>query len=303
VSVFLPSAAALAVAIADTAGLGSLLAGVFVPPVSLYRGLGATMPATRGPARRLRILGRISRSSEVDIESVQEETRAAGAGAPIASTLTAVALDAAGNERLAQPVMCMRDTRPALLALLLPVSDDVTAVELRDGRRVVERIIRTGGTAAFDDVALAKDDRLRWSYHHTRGARPAVTVALSVSGVSTAVLAVDPCDHAPILPLWRFRTPEALSLSASDGWNVVSYSIDEPPASPGPVVIRRLSDGRFWADIPDGWRPHWTLEGRTLGDERTVEVAAGATGTLQLAAAPPTGAPPVVDVRPVEAEA
>jgi len=189
-----------------------------------------------------------------------------------------------------------------LLALLLPISEDVTAVQIRQGRDLLRHIARTAGRPPeLETAALTEDDRLRWSYHHPDGVRPSVTLALSANGVTTHVLPVSSCEREIVLPLWRFPSPEALKLSASDGWQLVESALAPLRASPGPVSIRSLGAGRYWADIPEGWSPRWYLGDHELGQERTLALApvavAVADGVLSLEATSPDRAVRVADHR------
>ena len=63
------------------------------------------------------------------------------------------------------------------------------------------------------------------------------------------------------------------------------------------MLIRRLSDGRFFADVPEGWRVAWSIEdGRDLGDAPIVKVAPGRRPQrLVLEARASEGAAPVID--------
>jgi hypothetical protein len=69
------------------------------------------------------------------------------------------------------------------------------------------------------------------------------------------------------------------------------------------VVIRRLSDGRFWADVPDQWRVVWSLgDGQRIGETRLVSAPRlRRASRLVLRAVPPGGASPIVDEVTLEA--
>jgi hypothetical protein len=164
-----------------------------------------------------------------------------------------------------------RDTRPAVLALLIPVARDVVAIELRRGGRRLARLERPVHRPSLQEVSVDAGNTLHWSYHHPDGGRPEISVALRSRLITTAVLAADACLPSEVLPLWRFQPAGQIVVSASDGWNVTERQLDAPPESPGPVIIRRLGDGRFWADVPRGWGVTWSLDGgHALGDDRVV---------------------------------
>jgi hypothetical protein len=285
-----PAVAARAVAVSDEAGLPELLAAVF------------TATAAKGdrpvaaPTARLRILG-VVHLKHVEISSVREEARGAGPGAPVKTKITAVALGRTGAELAAHPVKVMRQARPTLLGLLVPVSVDVAAIELRCSGRVLVRLERPAHAPILRKVAVDATNALTWSYRHPDGGRPQVSVALRNSEITTTVLIADECAPSEILPLWRFRAPAQLVVAASDGWNAVEEAVQPPTPAAGPALIRRLSDGRFWADVPERWQVAWLLEdGEPLGKTRLLEAPpVRRTTRLVLRAIPPDGETPVVD--------
>jgi len=121
-----------------------------------------------------------------------------------------------------------------------------------------------------------------------------VSVALRNREITTTVFVADECAPSEILPLWRFRAPVQLVVSASDGWNAVEQPVDPPKAAVGPALIRRLSDGRFWADVPERWQVAWALDdGQHLGKTRLVVAPpVRRTTRLVLRAMPPDGETP-----------
>jgi hypothetical protein len=197
----------------------------------------------------------------------------------------------------------MRQTRPTLLALLLPVSSEVVAVELRGPGRTLARVERPAHAPKLSQVSVDAKNVLSWSYTHPDGGRPEVSVALRDREITTTVLVADECARAEILPLWRFRLPAQLVVSASDGWNAAEQPVDSPREAPGPALIRRLSDGRFWADVPERWRVAWSLgDGQKLGHARLqVAPALRRGGHLVLRAIPPDGEAPIIDEVALEA--
>jgi hypothetical protein len=293
-----PAAAARAVAVADEAGLSALLAAVFAaPPAKTNRSVAA-------PTARLRILG-VVHAGHVEIDSVREEQRGAGPGAPLKTKITAVALGRTGSELASHRVKVMRQTRPTLLALLLPVSSEVVAIELRDQGRTLARLERPAHAPILSEVSVDARNVLSWNYRHQDGGRPEVSVALRDREITTTVFVADECAPAEILPLWRFRLPAQLVVSASDGWNAVEQPVDPPQETAGPALIRRLSDGRFWADVPERWRVAWSLDdGRKLGDARVLlPPPLRRARHLVLRAIPPDGETPVIDEVALEAMA
>jgi hypothetical protein len=299
-----PAAAARAVAVADEAGLPELLAAVFTTA------LAETGRSSAEPMARLRVLG-VIHAGHVEIGSVREEQRGAGPGAPQKTAITAVALDRTGGELVSHQVKAMRQTRPTLLGLLLPVSRDVVAIELRCLGRTLARLERPAHRPThrpiFTNVSVDAKNTLIWNYQDRDGAgRPEVSVALRNREITTTVFVADRCAPSEILPLWRFQPPAQLVVSASDGWNTTAeQSVDPPKKAAGPALIRRLSDGRFWADVPERWRVAWSLDdGRTLSHARVLDAPRlRRGGYLVLRAVPPDGEAPVIDEVALEATA
>ena len=282
-----PSFGAQAVAVADVAGLRGLLAAVF-PATAVPEPQPRSIP-------RLRLLGTISSELELELEALAQESRAAGAGAPLESNLVAVTLDAAGRVLTELPLRCFSKARTRQVELLLPVSSEVAAVEIRGEYHVYERLVRTQGAPALGDAALGGDQALSWSYSHSRGARAELMIALAQGDLVTPAIKLDAREESLPLPP-RFRDAEAVVLQASDGWNVARQVLSQPIHNPNPVVLRRLTDGRFWADVPAGWTVSWKLDGKPLTDTRSLWLKAGVAGMLELEAGP-LGQPPVTDAR------
>jgi hypothetical protein len=279
--------AAHAVAVADTLGLPELFSAVYPPH--------AKVPGRPAPTSRLRIIGSLD-AEGVTLESVREELRGAGPGAPLDTGIVAVSLDRNGRELLVAKVTCLREERPALLAMLLPVSPEVAQVELRRGHRLLERIVRPAGEPLLELAVLGEDGEagrspLRWQFTHTRNVRPDLSLWLSARNLTTEVLRFDACDTAAYLRLTRYGRVDALTLTASDGWNTAVKRLvatDGKPAAvenPTPVQIRRLSDDLFFADVPSSWQVQWTLDGGSpRGSHRTLWLDPGERGTLRLEA-------------------
>ncbi|MEO8554928.1 MAG: hypothetical protein ABI678_33345, partial [Kofleriaceae bacterium] len=228
---------------------------------------------------------------DVGIDELRVDERGEGPGAPVTTTLAAVVLDANGEELAHVPVRVLTATRPATLAVLVPVSAAVGSIELRDDDRVVRKVIRriTGELTA--SVTRAPDahhpDTFEWTWDHTRHARPTASLLLRRGGMTTPVLDVDPCATSVELPLSRFAGADAFALYTTDGWSAVESAVTSHAfENPSPVVLRRLRDGRFFADTPRAWSVTWLLDGAPRGkkDERTLALAPGDNGVLELVA-------------------
>jgi hypothetical protein len=297
-----PAEAARSVTVADQPGLPGLMKILF--------GKESEERGRASPAQRLRLLGTFDENT-VQLDSVQEELRGAGPGAPVKSGLTVATLDRRGRELLVQSVTCLRRGKPAQLAALVPVSPEVSAVEVRRENQRLARIDRTRGNGKLREVALtapvlAAHQALRWRFSHTQNARPDLSLALGWGRLSTEVLHIDACDREATLRLTRYRHAQKLQLLASDGWNLAEHEVagdDGRPVAienPTPVQIRKLSDGRYFADVPAEWDVAWSLDGRALFTTTVVTLPEGARGTLQLEARRNEKSPPVIDQRPVE---
>lgn len=312
---FEPAEAARAVAVATWPALPHLLGRLYAEDAQ---------PACVGSTPRVRLVGRIENDSVV-LESVQEELkpRARGKGASLDSPFNVVTLDADGRELLFTPLKCMRAERPALLAALPPISRSVAAIEIRKGRKeVVARVRRVndGGKehkaqveAQVEGELGAANQSLRWSYRHPQNARPALALALfegpGREKYSTEVERFDACEPSPLVHLCRYGSADGIELLASDGWNCVSESV-RPTAlvNPDPVAIRRLPDGRWFADIrtEKTGTIEWRLRAGKRGDEegddvrgrdRVLDLPAGEQGILRLTVTLEGHA--IVDERPV----
>ncbi len=300
----MPAEAARAVAVADPLGLPALLAELV--PVE------ARAVSKAAPTTRLRLLGTLA-ADEVLIESAKEELRAAGPGAPLDSGLTVTALDKRGREITVGRVSCLRHARPAQLALLVPVSPEVTAVEVWRGSRRLARVDRTSGEGQLEAASLSvqqpdQQQALQWSFQHSKNARPELALALGWGRLATEVLRIDACDAKASLHLTRYQKADRLALFASDGWNLVERAVlgdDGKPAAidnPTPVLIRRLADGRFFADVPAGFSVGWSIDGGALpATSRLLSLPDGARGTLQLRAREGKGVAVLIDERKLEA--
>jgi hypothetical protein len=268
VGAFQPAVAARAVVVADREGLSELWPQLLTPSPKL---------ADVGP--RLRVLGSYD-GAKLTCDSVEEESRAAGPGASVDVGLTAAAIDADDRELYVRPVKVMFATRPTQVAMLLPVSTEVAAIELRqpDGTTLA-RLTRTAGAPRLDAGPL-DGENLSWHYSHSRNVRPQVALWIATrAGLATPAYDLNPCDpDASRLPLHRFARVTSMWLTASDGWNRAEARIAGEVVSEHPLVLRRLSDGRYFADSDEPAR--WTLGGRDLGRARTLALPEGASGML-----------------------
>ena len=273
-----PANAARAVAVATPSGLLRLFAGLF--PIDAK----PDQPIAVGP--RLAILGTLD-DDDLVIDSVRVDERGAGPGAPTATLLHAVTLDIEGRELDQVPLRALTASRPAAISVLVPVSASVGSIEIRDDRGMVHKVIRRVPgelTVWVDAVEGTRPRAFTWGWRHTRNAQPTATLVIRSNGVETPVLEVDPCVTNLDLPLWRFASAEHLLLHATDGWNTAEKSVTaEPFINAAPVVLRRLSDGRFFADAPAEGSVTWRLDGTQRKEHtRTLELGPQEDGMLEL---------------------
>jgi hypothetical protein len=288
-----PAVAAWAVAVADECGLAPLFSQLLPPDVA--------MPLRPGTSTRLRLLGTFD-GSEVTLDPVMQETRGAGPGGPLDSGLVAVGLDAAGQQRVTTRITCLREGRPALLAALVPVTADVVEVQVRRDHRVLERVRRTLGEPRLSQVTLLEATgglhALRWAYEHTGNVRPVLSFGLRRGLSVTEVRRFGPCECEPVLTLTRYGNADGMQLNAGDGWNTAQVLAhgegSEEPAqndNSDPVVIRRVSERVYFADVPRDWPVRWSFDGveKSLGDDQVLKLTGGQSGTLVLEAKAPNG--------------
>src|SRR5262249_41489220 len=146
------------------------------------------------------------------------------------------------------------------------------------GRPIV-RIPRTAGRPAVQTVELV-DGTIRWRYSHSEGALPMLQLGLVQKGLFTPVESLDPCDRSAPVRLTRFGGADDVLVLANDGWNAVvrGGTLERPFKNATPVVLRQLEDGRFWADVPDGWAVRWSLDGVFQGTGLTLALAPSVLG-------------------------
>lgn len=250
--------------------------------------LTAELPPVQAATDRLRVIGVFNPDGSVKLEGMRVEERMAGSGAPCPTDLVACAI-ANQSLRAAHPLSTMTRNRPTALVALLPITDDVDALELRSPRSEMaafvrdafdfdgprshpRRVVRSRGEPELNDVEL-RIDTLSWNYHHTRSARSSFTIELGRDDIWSPVLVLGGCDEAAEVPLERIAAAarvDRIRVVASDGWNAAFGPVAglELPTLPEHRVIARY-DGRgsFWADLDfdtddsDDARITWTFGG------------------------------------------
>jgi hypothetical protein len=95
------------------------------------QGLSEEPAAGSRVTRRLRVIGSIEPDGVVISEPVRAERRAAGPGAEHLTDFVAVAIDARGRDVSSRRVRTTHPLRSGTFAVLLPITEDVVAVELR----------------------------------------------------------------------------------------------------------------------------------------------------------------------------
>ncbi|HSU14310.1 hypothetical protein [Longimicrobium sp.] len=259
-------------------------------PGALARLLDAELPAAEARVTRLRIAGTVDGASSIRLQPLRVEDRAAGPGARVESGLRAVALDAQGRVRASRAVRLLTADRPARLFVLLPITSDVTDLEIRiddgqpplpamdpygfgalcgDGSRdnplALRRIHRSEGQPEVSGVET-QGDGLAFEYGHTRSARSSIVVEAGGARGWGTVLRLQPCQEAGTLPVdrLRLRDDDRIRVAATDGWNTdfaPDVGLPIPRTPPFSVAARHAGGLRFWADVDEGGEPSiaWTL--------------------------------------------
>lgn len=284
-SCWAPGYAARALAVANPSGLPRLLSEVFKSDEPA---------AAEGP--HLAIHGTIEADTAI-VDELRVDERTAGPGAPLDTKFSVVTLDAEGRELSCRCARVLSSTRQARLDMLVPISGEVASIELRrstsrdlraTGRSlVVLRRTRGALTLAVKPAdPEAPHDRIQWGWKHTTNARPRARLVLRRSDLQTPVLDLDPCRCTVRLPLWRFQSADGLGIHATDGWNSADAPIEGGAfTNELTVVLRRLSDGRFWADVSPGSTFTWLLNGEERAEnEPTLRLAPGDAGLLAIEA-------------------
>jgi hypothetical protein len=274
---WVPGYAARALAVAGPVDVGGLLADV----------VARSAPA-RPAGRYLALHGTLTADS-VQLTETRVDDRRAGPGAPSKTGLEVVSCDAAGRELARHNARVLSEQRPAQLDLLIPLSDEAATVELRCGSRTILALARVDGELTLDVAPVdpqTPPKQIEWSWTHDRDAPPAVSLVLQRGPIATPALALDP--HLPVaeIPLWRFRDADGLALYATDGWNAAEHAVYSGAISRGlTAVVRRLGDGRYFAEVPFDADVAWYLDGEPCGEnDHTLELNPGDAGELVLEA-------------------
>ena len=179
----------------------------------------------------------------------------------------------------------LRPGKSPRFTLLLALSPEVAAVELRSGTTVLKRLVRQDKPPVIRAAAVSEEGTLTWSFSRVVSGPVHVGVEFLSAGVwAPLLLDVDSCSGEAPLPFHRIRRAERLRLFVSDGWRAAVRELEVPEgAGFGPLVIRRVSDHEFWADGADGLTFAWsrTAGGHADGRHFTVSSAAFA-GPLTL---------------------
>jgi hypothetical protein len=302
VATWAPSAASWAVAVAAGSGLGRVLDGALPTqaqppqdpgPILEASGLFAARAVAADPRPTFLRVFASARGHTIGAHEVVLERRRPGRGGAAASSWTAVALDRQGKELGRHPIHLVHPQRPGYLEALVPASAEVAGLELRSGRRLASlRVERPDGDLSLADVRLSPGPRpeLSWRADHSTGLDPRITLAVRASQVVTPVAALDTCGGRDLIWLDRLGPIDRLVLQASDGWTSLDIDVDADVPEHERLALRRLADGRWFAEAPTGWELTWTLEGRRLDQGGAlVEVPAGARGLLAVEARGPEG--------------
>ncbi len=243
------------------------------------------LPEAEPVAPRLRLRGSIDRRLRLRLDTARLESRATGPGAAHDTGLTAVALDRAGRELVVRPVAAVRAGLPVEFACLLPMSAEIVTVELRAGARVLQRLDRPPGAPELSLLRL-EGSTVGWSYHHSQGMSPQVTIEMAQGRGWCPVARAAPCDRTVTLSLGRLRrngVDPVLRVTATDGWSAAELPAPQLPAVPARyVVARAAASGQFWADTNDGGTAAWFFNGLRV-EGPLYQSAAGARGVLTLA--------------------
>ena len=274
---WVPGYAARALAVAGPVDVGGLLADV----------VARSAPA--GPPGRYLALHGTLAADAVQLTETRVDDRRAGPGAPSKTGMEVIALDAAGRELVRHNARVLSEQRPARLDLLIPLSDEAVTVELRCGTRTLVTLERVDGELTLDVEPVDPQTpprQIEWSWTHDRDARPAVSLLLQRGPIATPALALDPYHPEAEIPLWRFRDADGLALYATDGWNAAEHFVYSGAISRGlTAVVRRLGDGRYFAEVPFDADVAWYLDGEPCGEnDHTLELNPGDAGELVLEA-------------------
>lgn len=300
-----PGEAALGIAVASPRGAPAAVLAILrgdppaqVAPAALAMRMVADrpparrLPTTRGPAPRLRLVGAV-RDRAVRLLDVPrlDDDRGAGAGAPHASGLCAVCLDARGDELSRAPVGTQRTGAGFGFVALVAVTDDTEVVELRRDDEVALRVARPAAPLALEvDAAEVEDERLWLQWRLEAGtARAALLEVATVTKAAplwVPFARVSACAARDLVPTWRLATPVQLRLVATDGWHAAASEVTvDAPVQYGPCVIRRIGASTLWAELPDdAAAPAWEAPAGSTPRGRAIELSPEAAGRVTLRA-------------------
>ena len=289
-----PATAAALVAVATVAGLDELLASV----------LESGEAPMAEPQEVLRLAGSVDRQGGIAWQSVRQESRrlpalrASQASAPLHHpSLIAAVLDAQGRVIHEQPLLSVAPLADDHLALLIPLPTAAVAVEIRqrfttavvsDHDVTVARVVRP--TSSLQLSASLDGDRVQWQVSQADGLPEFLTLEAALAAPQqlgrTDVDQPAPESSWTILERWSAccgeqRQPQwsryvlrgvtALRLVGDDGWHSVAVNLSgPPPKSAERLRIRRMADGRLWAD--GAGTPAWSAAGVAVGGQRLLSV-------------------------------
>ncbi len=262
----------------------------------------------------LRLVGLIDGHGGIAWQSVRQEFRRLPqlAVATIASVRAAsgphfkvVILDAQGVVVHQQPLSLLASVH---LAVLIPLPPASSAVEIRHRlygsepdafpEATVARVVRP--TSSLQLSSTLKGVLLQWQVSQADGLPEWLTLEAALAkptqlGQTTVELpAPEPvwtilerwsaCCHLQRQPLWSrysLRGVTRLRLVADDGWHCVMADLSGPvPGTVQAMRIRRMSDGRLWADGPG--TPSWSVAGAAVSRQRLLSVEHPAQVVLRM---------------------
>jgi hypothetical protein len=285
------SAASRAVAFSDAAALPALLEGVWPltnAPSAAERSASGPPAA---PQEVLRLWATV-RAGDVLESDVVAELRSVGKGGAVPSDWLALTRDARGREIARVAVSLVRLDLSHYVEALLPAGAEVAAVELFSGRQRVLRIPRPQGKLQLDTAELREEPTpdVRWDAGHSGGVKLRIALAARINGWVTPVSSLEACGDHDRVWLDRLGRADGLVLQAADGWSQQAFDLGgERPDQPR-LALRRLVDGRWFAEAPSGWDLAWALDGQRLAEQgRILRVDDGAEGLLSVEARGPQG--------------
>jgi len=232
------------------------------------------------------------RAGDVLDSDVVAEQRSVGSGASVPSDWQALTRDARGREIARTALPLVRADLSHYVEALLPASSEVAVIELFSGRQRVLRIPRPQGQLQLDSAELRQEPipDVRWDAGHSGGVKLRIALAARAGGVVTPVSSLEACGDHDRVWLDRLGPVDSLVLQAADGWSQRTFDLGvELPDQPR-LALRRLVDGRWFAEAPNGWALAWALDGRPLAESgRILRIDDGADGVLSVEARGPAG--------------